>query len=130
KDILFELLKSEDLEIKEIVAWDCLIKWGIEQTPELESKKCDVATWNQEDFEAADFYDKVRPYKAIIPHNIYEEITLPKLSTLPPHCESLSNYNSDNENFPNDFIENILDDSESRIPKGKPPDTARFKGPL
>ncbi|CAG8440583.1 10403_t:CDS:2 [Funneliformis caledonium] len=43
--------------------------------------------------------------------------------------ESLSSDNSDNENFPNDFIENILD-SESRRPKGRPPDTARFKGPL
>ncbi|CAG8653054.1 5017_t:CDS:1, partial [Funneliformis mosseae] len=76
---------------------------------------CDVATWNQEDFEAlkktlsqfiplirfmeitsADFYDKVRPFKAIIPHHIYEEITefyykntLPKLSTLPPRVSKL-----------------------------------------
>ncbi|CAG8554024.1 5615_t:CDS:2 [Funneliformis caledonium] len=34
---------------------------------------------------------------------------------------------SDNEKFPNDFIENILDDSESRHPKGRPPDTADSK---
>ncbi|UZO14588.1 uncharacterized protein OCT59_006044 [Rhizophagus irregularis] len=69
KDILFGLLKRNDLQIKEIAAWDCLIKWGIEQTPGL----------------------GIRPYKAIIPHHIYEEVaefyykkTLPKTTTLPP----------------------------------------------
>ncbi|CAB4396039.1 unnamed protein product [Rhizophagus irregularis] len=33
KDILYELLKRDDLQIEEVVAWDYLIKWGIEQTP-------------------------------------------------------------------------------------------------
>src|SRR5687767_12719185 len=27
KDILYELFKRNDLEIEEVVAWDCLIKW-------------------------------------------------------------------------------------------------------
>lgn len=89
------------MQIEEIVAWDCLIKWGIEQTPDLGSDK---TKWNNEDYESLketlkqfiplirfveisskNFYDKVQPYKAIIPNNIYEEIeefylknTLPK----------------------------------------------------
>ena len=109
KDILFDLLKRDDLQGEEIDAWDCLIKWGIEQTPGLGSKNSDRAKWNQENFEAlketlnlfiplirfseisrANFFDKVRPYKAVFPHHIYEDVvefyykeTLPK-TTLPP----------------------------------------------
>jgi hypothetical protein len=30
KDILYELLKRDDLQIEEAVAWDSLIKWGID----------------------------------------------------------------------------------------------------
>jgi hypothetical protein len=110
KDILFDLFKRDDFRVKEIIAWDCLIKWGIEQTPGLGSENSDRTTWNNEDYESLketlkqfipiirfieisskDFYDKVRPYKAIISNNIYEEIeefyfksTLPKTITLPP----------------------------------------------
>ncbi|CAB4399506.1 unnamed protein product [Rhizophagus irregularis] len=48
KNILFGLLKRDDLQVEEeIVAWDCLIRWGIEQTPGLGT---------------------------IIPHYIYEEL--------------------------------------------------------
>src|SRR5581483_7959741 len=32
KDILYSLLKRDDLQIEEIVAWDSLIRWGIAQT--------------------------------------------------------------------------------------------------
>ncbi|GBB88921.1 hypothetical protein RclHR1_15530008 [Rhizophagus clarus] len=110
KDILFNLLKRNDLQIEEINVWDCLIKWGIEQTPGLGSENNDRTKWNDENFEElkntleefiplirfvgisrADFFDKVRPYKAIIPKNIYEEVVefhykdvLPKTATLPP----------------------------------------------
>ncbi|CAB4399526.1 unnamed protein product [Rhizophagus irregularis] len=35
KDILYGLLERNDLQIEEIVVWDSLIKWGIEQTPGL-----------------------------------------------------------------------------------------------
>ncbi|GBB84616.1 hypothetical protein RclHR1_01120004 [Rhizophagus clarus] len=110
KDILFGLLKRDDLQIEEIAAWDCLIRWGIEQTPGLGNEHTDRTKWNNENCEALkktlsqfiplirfveispeDFYDKVRPYKAIIPEHIYEEVvkfhykkTLPKTTTLPP----------------------------------------------
>src|SRR6266498_2396431 len=109
KNILLDLLKSVHLKIEEIIAWECLIKWGIEQTPGLGSKNSNRAKWNHKNFEAlketlsqfiplirfiaispADFFDKVRPYQVIFPSHIYEEVTefyfkdtLPK-STLRP----------------------------------------------
>ncbi len=109
-DFLFELLKRDDLQVDEIDIWDCLIKWVIEQTPGLGSKNHDKTKWNQENFEAlkkslgqfiplirfveispADFYDKIRPYEAVIPHHIFKDVndfyhkgTLPKIvNTLP-----------------------------------------------
>ncbi|GBB98704.1 hypothetical protein RclHR1_00330031 [Rhizophagus clarus] len=113
KDILYNLLERDDLNIEEIDAWNCLIKWGIEQIPELGSKNNDETEWSEDDYEAlketisqfvplirfvgispADFYDKVRPYKAVIPSHIYEEVTkfyykkaLPKTTILLPRYE-------------------------------------------
>jgi hypothetical protein len=110
KDILLNLLKRNNLQIEEIAVWDCLIKWGIEQTPGLGNDNGDRTKWNDENYEElkktleqfiplirfigisrADFFDKVRPYKAIIPKDIYEDIVefyykdvLPKIATLLP----------------------------------------------
>ncbi|GBC01607.1 hypothetical protein RclHR1_04260007 [Rhizophagus clarus] len=114
KEVLFCLVKRDDLQIKEVVIWDYLIKWGIEQTPDLRSKNYDMTEWTSKDYQAlrntleqfipfvrfveisrADFFDKVRPYKAIIPNHIYEEIeefnykdVLPKTITLLPRAGS------------------------------------------
>jgi len=41
KDILYGLLKRNDLQTEEIIIWDCLIKWGIEQTPNMGSRNND-----------------------------------------------------------------------------------------
>ena len=49
KNILYSLFKRDDLQIEEVVAWDCLIKWGIEQTPDLGS---DRSKWSIKDYEA------------------------------------------------------------------------------
>ncbi|CAB4378187.1 unnamed protein product [Rhizophagus irregularis] len=110
KEILFDLLERDDLQIKEVIVWDYLIKWGIEQTSGLGNENSDRAKWNNKDYEKlkktlnqfiplirfteisrADFFDKVRPYRIIIPNHIYEEIeeyyykdALPKTTILPP----------------------------------------------
>ncbi|CAB4385827.1 unnamed protein product [Rhizophagus irregularis] len=153
KDILYKILERDELQIKEIIVWDYLIKWGIEQTPGLGNEntlnhlikwgiertpglgnencdiswdrfikwgiertpvsgneKCDREKWNNDDYEALketlkqfiplirfveitfdDFNDKIKPYKDIIPNQIYEEIEEfynrgihPKINTLPP----------------------------------------------
>jgi hypothetical protein len=107
KDILYNLLKRDDFQIEDDVAWDCLIKWGIEQTPGLESVK---SKWNGEDYEALkktlnqfiplirfvgispiSFLCKIQPYKDIFPDHIYKEVEdfyfkgiLPKITNLPP----------------------------------------------
>src|SRR5262245_21343649 len=41
RDIFFVLLERDDLQVEEVDVWDCLIKWGIEQTLELGSKNGD-----------------------------------------------------------------------------------------
>ncbi|PKY54717.1 BTB-domain-containing protein, partial [Rhizophagus irregularis] len=110
KDILYGLLERNDLQIEEIVVWHSLIKWGIEQTPSLGIRNSDRNKWNNRNFEAlkktlnkfiplirfvgispSEYFDKVRPYKAIIPNRIHEEIeeyyykgNLPRTTTLPP----------------------------------------------
>jgi hypothetical protein len=113
KVILYELLKRDDFLIEEHIAWDYLIKWGIEQTPGLGSENSDIIKWNDENYEAlkktlsefiplirfseissSDFYDKVYPYKAIIPNNVYEEVFEFHMkgvnkSTLPPRIGTM-----------------------------------------
>ncbi|EXX72751.1 uncharacterized protein OCT59_006024 [Rhizophagus irregularis] len=110
KDILYGLLERNDLQIEEIDVWDSLIKWGIEQTPGLGSMNSNRIKWSNINYEAlkktldsfiplirfaeissAEYFDKVRPYKSIIPYHICEEIeeyyfkgTLPMTTTLPP----------------------------------------------
>jgi hypothetical protein len=110
ENILYSLLQRNDLQIEEIVVWDSLIKWGIIQTPGLGIRNSDRTKWNNENYEAlkktldqfipliwfvemspTEYFDKVRPYKAVIPNHIYEEIeefyfkgTLPRTTILPP----------------------------------------------
>ncbi|GBC38212.1 uncharacterized protein OCT59_005961 [Rhizophagus irregularis] len=89
KYILFHLLKKIHLYDKELIIWNSLIKWGIKKTPELENKN----NLTKEDYgylkntlsifiplikftniTSDDFYDNVRPYEAIIPIGIYDDI--------------------------------------------------------
>src|SRR4051812_40024 len=92
KDIVSRLFTMDDFLIEDVIAWDYLIKWGIKQIPGLENKN-NHDEWtdkNYEDLEnmlsdfiplikflnitSEDFYHKVRPYKAIIPNEIYEKV--------------------------------------------------------
>ncbi|RIA86167.1 hypothetical protein C1645_829704 [Glomus cerebriforme] len=107
KDSLYIILSRDDLQIEEITAWNCLIKWGIENTPDLGNENNDISKWNYEALKNTlnqliplirfvtisphEFFDKVKPYKNIIPNNIYEEFEnfycngiLPKTIILPP----------------------------------------------
>ncbi|EXX56505.1 hypothetical protein GLOIN_2v1842955 [Rhizophagus irregularis DAOM 181602=DAOM 197198] len=110
KDILYSLLEREDLQIDEIIIWESLVKWGIKQTPSWRSKNNNRTEWNNEKYEAlkktldeliplirfvdispSKYSTRVRPYNAIIPNHIYDEIeefylkgTLKKATILPP----------------------------------------------
>jgi hypothetical protein len=120
KDILYGLLKREDLQVEEIVVWDSLIKWGTEQTPGLGDMNSDRTKWTDENYEAlkktlnqfvplirfveispTDYFDKVRPYKAVLPDHIYEEIeefyfkgTSPKATILPSRTGTIQKIDS------------------------------------
>ncbi|GBB83805.1 hypothetical protein RclHR1_10470010 [Rhizophagus clarus] len=109
-NILSDILKRDDLQVKEINLWDYLIKWGINQLPDLKDEKIDNIKWNYKKFKRlretlesliplirfmnisrVDFFNKVRPYMLIIPNDIYNEIeefhylvTLPKIKILLP----------------------------------------------
>ncbi|RHZ43251.1 hypothetical protein Glove_816420g5 [Diversispora epigaea] len=91
KDIFLELVKRDDLGIEEIDLWDHLIKWGISQT--LTIKQNDVKKFTDADFEnlkktinpfishirfyvisSRDFYNKIRPYKKVLPLTLYEDV--------------------------------------------------------
>ncbi|CAG8467743.1 2490_t:CDS:2 [Funneliformis mosseae] len=91
KDILFDLLKRDDLTIGEIDIWDCLVKWGIGQTPRL-IENFNETEWNPKGLEVLEKtiekfiplirftggvpYFITRPYKAAIPYGVYRRIDL------------------------------------------------------
>lgn len=88
---------------------------GIKQTPELGRNNSDRTKWSNTNYQAlkktlnqfiplirfvelslAEYFDKVRPYKAIIPNNIYDEVeefyfkdTKPKIITLTPRVKKI-----------------------------------------
>ncbi|RGB41559.1 hypothetical protein C1646_793802 [Rhizophagus diaphanus] len=84
KDSLYRLFELDNFHIQEIVAWDSLIEWGIKQMSKNNHNKNYESLKNMlEDFipfikftkiTSEDFYHKVRPYKYVIPNDIYEEV--------------------------------------------------------
>ncbi|RGB41887.1 hypothetical protein C1646_751663 [Rhizophagus diaphanus] len=52
KDILNRFLERDDLQIEEIVAWDYLIKWGINQTHDLGINNNNKINWNNNNYES------------------------------------------------------------------------------
>ncbi|GES81785.1 hypothetical protein GLOIN_2v1878320 [Rhizophagus clarus] len=108
ENILYGLFKRDDLNVKEIDIFDFLIKWGVKQAPGLGNENSDKNRWSNSNYEslketlnqliplvrfieisATDYFVKVRPYKEIIPNEIYNEVkeyfikgTIPKSVTL------------------------------------------------
>ncbi|RGB41568.1 hypothetical protein C1646_739044 [Rhizophagus diaphanus] len=92
KRILSLILNLDNLYIEEDDIWDFLIKWGKENTRGVLSN-ININKWINKDIEdlretldgliqlirfreisSDDFYEKIRPYKSIIPHDVYEDI--------------------------------------------------------
>jgi hypothetical protein len=90
EEVLIQLLKREDLSIREISIWDNIIAWGFGKNPSLDS---DVNKWTRDDIDlmkdtigkfipliqfhdisAEDFFNKVLPYEELIPKNLKQEI--------------------------------------------------------
>ncbi|GBB85473.1 hypothetical protein RclHR1_00120027 [Rhizophagus clarus] len=87
---LIQLIKRDDLQMKEVEVWEYVLKWGLAQNPTLSS---DPDTWSDDDFKimentlrhclslirffslsSKDFLQSVRPYKRILKHQLYEDL--------------------------------------------------------
>ncbi|CAB4417778.1 unnamed protein product [Rhizophagus irregularis] len=87
---LVQLIKRDDLQMKEIEVWEHVLKWGLAQNPTLLP---DPNTWSDDDFKtmantlqhclslirffslsSKEFLQKVRPYKNLLKRKLYETL--------------------------------------------------------
>ncbi|RGB40696.1 hypothetical protein C1646_687269 [Rhizophagus diaphanus] len=89
---LISLVKRDDLQMREIEIWECILKWGLKKNTTLFS---DPTAWSDDDFKmmkntlrgilpfirfyslsSEDFFQKVRPYKKLLnhQHQLYEKL--------------------------------------------------------
>jgi hypothetical protein len=90
ESILIKLLKSDNLDLKEIEIWNQIIKWGKVQCS---LNKDNINDWSTEDFDmlklsltnclshirfflisGADYHDKIRPFKKILSKELKNEL--------------------------------------------------------
>src|SRR5437763_8806308 len=90
KSMFMSILKRDDLGLKEIDVWNCIIKWGIGQSEEKLNK--DISNWNKDDFinlknilsdiiplirfnqiSSDDFFEKIIPYEKAVNKEVYKE---------------------------------------------------------
>ncbi|UZO05169.1 uncharacterized protein OCT59_025529 [Rhizophagus irregularis] len=115
---IFQIILKDDLQMKEIEVWEHVLKWGLAQNHTLIP---DPNTWSNDDFKAMknvlqhclslirffslsskDFLEKVRPYKRLLNHQLYEDL-------LKSHLDPKSEPN-DSILFPRNIrIESIID---------------------
>ncbi|RGB27275.1 hypothetical protein C1646_799178, partial [Rhizophagus diaphanus] len=101
---LVQLIKRDDLQMKEIEVWEHVLKWGLAQNPTL---LLDPNTWSDDDFKtmentlhnclslvrffslsSKEFIQKVRPYKKLLKRQLYEDLLN---SHLDPDSEPTNN---------------------------------------
>ena len=87
---IVQIIKDDDLQMKEVEIWEHVLKWGLAQNSTLLP---DPNTWSDEDFKimentlqhclssirffslsSKEFLDKVRPYKKLFEHQLYENL--------------------------------------------------------
>ncbi|CAG8749541.1 6351_t:CDS:2, partial [Cetraspora pellucida] len=144
KDIFLKLVMSNDLDFDEIDTWKYLVKWGTAQSAPNGKSKMDITNWGDNDFASLkksldpfipyirfheisrdDFYYHVRPYKKVIPENLYEDLVAylmanvnPKFSKLPSRCGSI---NIDSVIIERDKAANIINWIEKRTKFARKP---------
>ncbi|CAG8798353.1 33744_t:CDS:2, partial [Gigaspora margarita] len=67
RDILFEFIQSDFLTVKEIDIWNFLLKWTKSSHPFIPNIRF-------HEMSGLEFYDNFRPYKALLPDNLYESL--------------------------------------------------------
>ncbi|GBC03152.1 hypothetical protein RclHR1_00050060 [Rhizophagus clarus] len=89
-NLIIGILKRDDLHLEEIDVWNILIKWG---TTQIKLPFNNPNEWTSEDFSnlalklkdciqyirfyhisCADFFNHVRPFKVLLPENLYYEL--------------------------------------------------------
>ncbi|EXX63240.1 BTB/POZ protein [Rhizophagus irregularis DAOM 181602=DAOM 197198] len=89
-EVLLSIIQLDNLEMKEIIIWENLIKWGIAKNPNLNSDK---TTWSINEYEilkeaispfiqhirffqmtSQEYYYKVRPLGKLLPKEIEEDL--------------------------------------------------------
>jgi hypothetical protein len=117
---LVQIIKRDDLQMKEVEIWEHVLKWGLAQNPTLIS---DPDTWSDEDFKAMEntiqhclssirffsvsskeFSQKVRPYKKLLKRQLFEDLLN---SYLDPDSEP-----NDNISHPRNLKTNGIIDSQ------------------
>ncbi|EXX63198.1 uncharacterized protein OCT59_025382 [Rhizophagus irregularis] len=87
---LIQLIKNDDLQMKEIEVWEHILKWGLAQNPTLSP---DPTTWSDDEFKtmentlqfclpfirffslsSKDFLQSVRPFKKLLKYKLYEDL--------------------------------------------------------
>ena len=87
---LVQVIKRDDLQMKEVEIWENILRWGIAQNPALIP---DPDTWSDDDFKTMEntlqrclplirffclspqeFSQKVRPYQKLIRRKLYEDL--------------------------------------------------------
>ncbi|GBB91901.1 hypothetical protein RclHR1_19330001 [Rhizophagus clarus] len=87
---LISLIERDDLQMDEVKIWEHVLKWGLAQNPTI---NVDSATWSADDFKSMettlqnclplirffglsskDFLRKVRPYRKLLKHKLYEDL--------------------------------------------------------
>src|ERR1041384_3554154 len=100
---LVSIIQNDNLKMSEIQIWEHVLKWGLAQNPELPS---DPTNFSKEDFNALkntlqqcipfirfynltskEFMDKVLPYKAILPKELYKDLLKSFLSLSDPNSK-------------------------------------------
>src|ERR1051325_8633731 len=101
---LVQIIKDDNLQMKEVDVWEHVLKWGIAQNSTL---LADPHSWSDEDFKAMEntlqhclplirffslsskeFSQKVRPYKKLLKPQLYEDLSV---SYLDPDSVSTDN---------------------------------------
>ncbi|GES90303.1 BTB/POZ protein [Rhizophagus clarus] len=119
---LISLIKRDDLQMKEIDIWENVLKWGLEKNPTLLS---DSTTWSNDDFKmmentlqhclplvrffslsSEDFFQKVRPYKKLLKHSLYEELLE---SYLNPNSIPSDNILLPRDSFKDPILSHVID---------------------
>jgi hypothetical protein len=122
ENCLINLIKADELQMKEIGVWERVLKWGLAQNPTLLP---DPNTWSDDDFKtmkntlqhclpsirffslsSKEFSQKIRPYHKLLDCQLYENLLN---SYLDPNSVSIDNILLPRKLRIDEIIKNVID---------------------